>query len=58
MCMRDLAVWNAMLSGYCKVGEFEKARELFEVMEERNVVSLTALIAGYAQGNRSCEAVE
>ncbi|GKG30863.1 pentatricopeptide repeat-containing protein, partial [Tanacetum coccineum] len=26
--------------------------------EERNVVSWTALIAGYAQGNRACEAVE
>ncbi|GJV11923.1 pentatricopeptide repeat-containing protein [Tanacetum coccineum] len=58
MCVRDVAVWNAMVSGYCKVGEFEKARELFEVMEERNVVSWTALIAGYAQGNRACEAVE
>ncbi|GJU76029.1 pentatricopeptide repeat-containing protein [Tanacetum coccineum] len=52
MCVRDVAVWNAIVSGYCKVGEFEKARELFEVMEERNVVSWTALIAGYAQGNR------
>nr|GFA70294.1 hypothetical protein [Tanacetum cinerariifolium] len=58
MRVRDVAVWNAMVSGYCKVEEFEKARELFEVMEERNVVSWTALIAGYAQGNRASEAVD
>ncbi|GKC38633.1 pentatricopeptide repeat-containing protein, partial [Tanacetum coccineum] len=58
ICVRDVAVWNAMVSGYCKVGEFEKARALFEAMEEKNVVSWTALIAGYAQGNKACEAVE
>nr|GFA31700.1 hypothetical protein [Tanacetum cinerariifolium] len=33
MCVRDVAVWNAMVSGYCKVEEFEKARELFEAVE-------------------------
>ncbi|KAK1435247.1 hypothetical protein QVD17_01008 [Tagetes erecta] len=57
MYVRDLACWNAMVSGYCKAGEVESACELFEVMPKRNVVSWTALIAGYAQANKASEAV-
>ncbi|KVH90937.1 pentatricopeptide repeat-containing protein At5g56310 [Cynara cardunculus var. scolymus] len=57
MLVRDLAAWNAMVSGYCKVGEIETACALFEIMPERNVISWTALIAGYAQVNKPSEAV-
>lgn len=58
MLVRDLATWNAMVSGYCKAGEVELGRALFEVMPERNVVSWTALISGYAQANKASEAID
>ncbi|XP_071701018.1 pentatricopeptide repeat-containing protein At5g56310 [Rutidosis leptorrhynchoides] len=58
MRVRDLTIWNAMMSGYCKAGEVDKARDLFDVMPERNVVSWTALITGYVHANKACEAVD
>nr|CAD1834238.1 unnamed protein product [Ananas comosus var. bracteatus] len=43
---------DAMLSGYAKSGELGVARELFDEMPERNLVSWSALIAGYVQSGR------
>lgn len=58
---RDVASWNAMISGYAKVGDADNARYLFDQMPlaegRRNVISWTAMIAGYAQVNRPSEAI-
>jgi pentatricopeptide repeat protein len=57
MSTGDVALWNAMLNGYAKHGDLCNARDLFERMPQRNVISWTALITGYAQANRPHDAI-
>ncbi|KAF8369504.1 hypothetical protein HHK36_022827 [Tetracentron sinense] len=49
----DEVSWNSIISGYVRLGEIGKARELFDEMPvRRNVVCWTALINGYGrEGN-------
>ncbi|XP_057846895.2 pentatricopeptide repeat-containing protein At2g39620 [Cryptomeria japonica] len=47
--LSDIMVGNALVDMYAKCGSICKARELFDKMSQRNVVSWTAVIAGYAQ---------
>lgn len=47
-----------MISGYVKSGNLACARELFDVMPARNVVSWTTVIGAYAQMKQPVEAVE
>ncbi|XP_074275002.1 pentatricopeptide repeat-containing protein At5g48910 [Silene latifolia] len=54
----DVVLWNVMVDGYVKIGEFEVARKLFDEMPKRSVVSWNGMIAGYARGGRFREAVE
>lgn len=35
---RNIISWNGLLSGYMKNGEIDEAREVFDLMLERNVV--------------------
>ncbi|OMO78000.1 hypothetical protein COLO4_24885 [Corchorus olitorius] len=51
----DLIVNNHLINMYSKCGYLEYARQLFDGMLERNVVSWTALVSGYAQCGRSVE---
>jgi pentatricopeptide repeat protein len=44
----DVVVLNALIDMYAKCGCLEKARELFDKMHSRNVVSWTVMIAAYA----------
>jgi len=44
----DLFVENALVDMYAKCGNIEKAREVFNKMHQRDVVSWTAMIAGYS----------
>lgn len=39
-----LSLWNKVLNLYCKCGEFDVARQLFEIMPQRNVVSFNTMI--------------
>ncbi|XP_059067355.1 pentatricopeptide repeat-containing protein At2g13600 [Cryptomeria japonica] len=47
--LSDGIVVNALIYMYVKCGSIRKARELFDKMPLRNVVSWTAMIAGYAK---------
>jgi pentatricopeptide repeat protein len=42
-------VVNALIDMYVKCGSLEKARELFDKINHRDVVSWTTMIAGYAK---------
>jgi pentatricopeptide repeat protein len=54
----DVFVANALTDMYAKCGNTEKARELFDKMGQRNVVSWNSMIAGYAQNGLAREALE
>lgn len=49
----NLFVWNALVDMYIKCGSIESAREVFDRMCQRDVVSWTALIAAYVKSGDS-----
>ncbi|XP_039139822.1 LOW QUALITY PROTEIN: pentatricopeptide repeat-containing protein At3g22690-like [Dioscorea cayenensis subsp. rotundata] len=53
----DLFVLNSLIHFYCESGDFESAQQVFDGMSERNVVSWTSLIDGYARGGDPGKAV-
>ncbi|XP_057813455.2 pentatricopeptide repeat-containing protein At4g21065 [Cryptomeria japonica] len=54
----DISVPNALIDMYAKCGRLEKARELFDNMPQRDVVSWNAMTAGYAQNGFAEKALE
>eukprot|EP01018_Ginkgo_biloba_P029404 Gb_03474 [translate_table: standard] len=53
----DFFVRNSLIDMYSKCGCVRFARELFDKMSKRNVVSWSAMIAGYAQSGLANEAL-
>jgi len=53
----DFFVENHLLNMYAKCGELADARQVFDKMPVRNVVSWTAVITGYEQQGMSEEAL-
>ncbi|XP_057865085.2 pentatricopeptide repeat-containing protein At2g13600 [Cryptomeria japonica] len=56
--LTDLVVVSSLIDMYGKCGSIRKASELFDKMPQRNVVSWTAMIMGYAQNGFFEEALE
>eukprot|EP01018_Ginkgo_biloba_P030797 Gb_33210 [translate_table: standard] len=54
----DVFVGNALIAMYAKCGSVEDARQVFDVLSQRNVISWTSMIAGYAQNRHSDEALK
>lgn len=54
----NIIISNHILNMYAKCGHIEFARQLFDEMPERNVVSWSAMISGYDQTGKSLEAVK
>ncbi|XP_061349953.1 pentatricopeptide repeat-containing protein At3g26782, mitochondrial [Gastrolobium bilobum] len=53
----DLFVSSALVDMYSKCGHLEDARNLFDEIPKRNVVSWTSMIAGYVQNDYAREAI-
>eukprot|EP01018_Ginkgo_biloba_P003630 Gb_16328 [translate_table: standard] len=53
----DVFVVAALIDMYAKCGDIENARQVFDKMSGRDVVSWTAMIAGYAQNGHANEAL-
>eukprot|EP01018_Ginkgo_biloba_P012918 Gb_21949 [translate_table: standard] len=51
-------VANALIDVYAKCGSIENARNLFDKMHQRDVVSWTVMIAGYAQNKDTNKALK
>ncbi|KAH9301061.1 hypothetical protein KI387_012644, partial [Taxus chinensis] len=54
----DVFLVSALIDMYAKCGSLEKARELFDKMRPQDVVSWTAMIAGYAMHGCGKEALK
>ncbi|XP_010057662.3 LOW QUALITY PROTEIN: putative pentatricopeptide repeat-containing protein At3g13770, mitochondrial [Eucalyptus grandis] len=54
----QIFVGSSLLDMYAKAGKIHEAREVFECLPERDVVSCTAIISGYAQLGLDEEAIE
>ncbi|KAJ7513974.1 hypothetical protein O6H91_23G021400 [Diphasiastrum complanatum] len=53
----DMIVGNTLVDMYAKCGCIEQACQVFDKMSERNVVSWSVMIAGYAHNGRGKEAL-
>ncbi|XP_057854690.2 putative pentatricopeptide repeat-containing protein At3g49142 isoform X2 [Cryptomeria japonica] len=47
--LSDGVVGNALIDMYAKCGSIKRARQLFDTMPQRDLISWTAMITGYAQ---------
>lgn len=54
----NVVLQNVMIDGYVGIGDFQAARQLFDSMPERSVVSWNSMISGYAQNGLYKEAIE
>ncbi|XP_059077345.1 pentatricopeptide repeat-containing protein At2g13600 [Cryptomeria japonica] len=56
--LSDVIVASALVDMYSKCGSLQKAREVFDQMPKRNVISWNAMLAGYAQNGFCKDALE
>lgn len=54
----DVILGTAMIDMYAKCGSVESAREVFDRMEEKNVLSWSAMVAAYGYHGRGKEAID
>lgn len=54
----DVVIGSSLLDMYAKCGSLEEARKVFDVLLNRNIVSWSAMIAGYAQHGHGVAALK
>lgn len=54
----NVIISNHVLNMYAKCGKFESARQVFDDMSQRNVVSWSAMISGYDQSGEPLKAIK
>ncbi|KAM7271648.1 hypothetical protein ACFE04_030862 [Oxalis oulophora] len=55
---RNVVMWNVMVDGYLRFGDFTTAKTLFDRMPKRSVVSWNGMISGFAQNGFFKEALD
>ncbi|CAN1220537.1 Pentatricopeptide repeat-containing protein At4g20770 [Linum perenne] len=53
----DVFVGSTLIGMYCKCGEVDEARQFFDMMPSKSIVTWNEMIHGYAQGGQGDEAV-
>ncbi|KAI6671088.1 hypothetical protein NL676_005973 [Syzygium grande] len=53
----DLFINSALIDMYSKCGQVEKARTVFDMMVEKDLVTFNAMVSGYAQNGFAKEAI-
>ncbi|KAL8233235.1 hypothetical protein R6Q57_003013 [Mikania cordata] len=54
----DVYTGNHLIAMYCKANRIKDARQVFDKMPQRNIISWTTLISNYSQMGMSVEALE
>ncbi|CAK7353424.1 unnamed protein product [Dovyalis caffra] len=54
----DVVLWTTLVCGYVKSNKIDKARQLFDKMNERSLVSWTMMMSGFVQGGCYFESLE
>ncbi|KAL3645122.1 hypothetical protein CASFOL_010302 [Castilleja foliolosa] len=54
----NMIAFTSLLDGYIKLGNLDPAREIFDSLDDRDVVTWTAMIVGYAQNGYNNDAME
>ncbi|KAL1195815.1 Pentatricopeptide repeat-containing protein [Cardamine amara subsp. amara] len=57
-CKHDIILNNHILSMYGKCGSLRDAREVFDFMPQRNLVSYTSVMTGYSKNGQEAEAIK
>ncbi|KAL5781722.1 hypothetical protein ACOSP7_006751 [Xanthoceras sorbifolium] len=57
MPIKDMVSWNSMIDAYAKIRELVATHQLFAEMLEKNVISWSITIYGYAQHGKPKEAL-
>ncbi|GLT66378.1 hypothetical protein SLA2020_387460 [Shorea laevis] len=55
--LMDVSVGNAVISMYAKCGNVDKARLVFDLMEERDGITWNSMLSGYSQNGQASEAL-
>ncbi|KAK9705735.1 hypothetical protein RND81_07G078200 [Saponaria officinalis] len=53
----NVVAFTALMDGCVKLGDISRAREIFDSLQNRDVVAWTAMIVGYEQNGLNCDAV-
>ncbi|CAN4090593.1 unnamed protein product [Withania somnifera] len=48
-CQPDIVTLNTVMDAYCRMGQCDEARKIFELITEPNIISWTTLISGYSR---------